>query len=411
MTAREFDVVVWGASGFTGELVAEYLANTYGVGGDLRWAIAGRNPDKLEQVRETHLPAAKRKQLPVIIADSNDPASLAAMVARTAVICTTVGPYAKYGTPLVAACAEAGTACCDLAGEVQWQAKVISSYQGTARATGARIVQPCGFDSIPFDLGVWFLQQQMLERHGVYARQVKGRVGRNRGGPSGGTIASMINLMEEAAHDPAVRRIVANPYALYPEGEAPGPAAPDQRGPVFDPDFGRWTAPFVMALVNTRVVRRTNALLEFPWGRDFRYDETMLMRSRLQATRNALGLGAFMGALALGPTRKLAQRFLPAPGEGPSRAQREAGFYELYFHGIHPTDRSKDLRVKVSGDMDPGYGSTAKMLGETAVSLAHDEPLVGGGFWTPAAALNRHLLHRLTENAGLGFELVDTGAP
>jgi short subunit dehydrogenase-like uncharacterized protein len=408
MSKREFDVIVWGASGFTGELVVEYLARAYGVGGELNWAIAGRNLDKLEQVRDNYLPQNQREHLPILIADSSDPASLARLVARTRVVCTTVGPYSKYGTPLVAACAEAGTDYCDLTGEVQWMARVIPDYQGMAEASGARIVQPCGFDSIPFDMGTWYLQQAMLERHGVPACQVKGRVGRNRGAASGGTIASIMNLMEEAKHDPSIRRLVANPYALYPPGIPAGQDGRDQSNARFDPDFNQWTSPFIMAVVNTRVVRRSNALLGFPWGKDFRYDEAVLNRSRLEAIRNAIASGVGMAALAIGPTRKLAQRFLPAPGEGPSRKQREAGYYELFFHGVHPSDRDKDMRVKVTGDMDPGYGSTAKMLGESAVCLAKDKLGVGGGFWTPASALGEQLHKRLVEKAGLTFEVIDT---
>lgn len=407
MAKREFDVVVWGASGFTGQLVVEYLAQTYGVAGELRWAIAGRNVQKLEAVRDACLPVAQRQLLPVLVADSNDAASLAALAARTQVVCTTVGPYAKFGTPLVAACAEAGTDYCDLAGEVQWMAKVIPAYQAEAEASGARIVPTCGFDSIPFDMGVWYLQQAMYQRHGVYARQVKGRVGGYRGAPSGGTVASMINAMEDARRDPSIRRTLSNPYALYPAGVAKGKDGPDQAGARLDPDFDQWTSPFIMAIVNTRVVRRSNAVMGFPWGEDFQYGEAVLEPSRLRATRNAIANGVGMAAMAMGPTRKLAQRFLPAPGEGPDRKQREAGYYELFFHGVHPTDRSKDLRVRVTGDMDPGYGSTSKMLGEAAVCLALDTPRGQGGFWTPSSALGESLLQRLTGKAGLTFEVIE----
>jgi short subunit dehydrogenase-like uncharacterized protein len=347
-----------------------------------------------------------RDDLALVVADSNDRESLAAMVARTAVVCSTVGPYARYGTPLVAACADAGTDYCDLTGEVQWMARVIPEYLEQARDTGARIVHTCGFDSIPSDLGTWFLQQQMLERHGVPASRVKTRVGRNRGTASGGTVASMINLMEEARRDPSVRKVVADPYALYPQGVAAGLDGPDQQGVRFDPDFHQWTAPFIMAVVNTRVVRRTNALLDFPWGMEFRYDEAVLCKSRFRARQLAVATGAGMAVMALGPTRKLVQRFLPAPGEGPTRKQREAGFYELFFYGVHPTSRDDDMLVKVTGDMDPGYGSTSKMLGESAVCLALDDLQVKGGFWTPASAMGSLLLDRLTARAGLSFEIV-----
>ncbi len=407
---REFDLIVWGATGFTGQLVVEYLVETYGVNGDLRWAIAGRNRSKLESVRESCLAAAQRDQLPILVADSADRDSLTDLVARTKVMCTTVGPYAKYGTPLVAACASAGTHYCDLTGEVQWMAKVIPQYQADAEASGARIVHTCGFDSVPFDMGCWYLQQVMFERHGVYARQVKARVGRNRGAASGGTIASILNMLEEARHDPSVRRTMGNPYALYPSGTPAGQDGPDQTGAKFDVDFQQWTSPFIMAAINTRVVRRSNALLGFPWGEDFRYDEATLNKSRYQATLASVAGGVGLVALALGPTRKLAQRFLPKPGEGPTREQREAGYYEVFFRGIDPADRSRETVIKVSGDLDPGYGSTSRMLGEAAVCLAKDELAVGGGFWTPASALGGQYQQRLTAMAGLTFEIVSSAA-
>ena len=407
MGKREFDLVVWGATGFTGQLVVEYLVDTYGVDGDLKWAIAGRNEDKLDAVRRASLPDALHDSLPIVLADSADEDTLAAMVARTSVVCTTVGPYAKYGTLLVAACVDAGTDYCDLTGEVQWMAQVIRQYQDAAQASGARIVHTCGFDSVPFDMGNWYLQQVMQERHGVHAQQVKGRVGRSKGAASGGTIASILNMMDEATRDPSIRKLVADPYVLYPAGLAPGQDGADQRGAVFDEDFQRWTSPFVMATINTRVVRRSNALLGFPWGEDFRYDEATLNQSGYEARRNSLAGGIGMVALALKPTRKLAQRFLPKPGEGPNREQREAGHYEVFFRGIDPNDRSRDTVVKVSGKLDPGYGSTSRMLGEAAVCLARDEIAVGGGFWTPAAALNGNYLERLQQNAGLSFEIVD----
>ncbi len=407
MDNRDLDVIVWGATGFTGQLVAEYLAQTYGVDGDLRWAIAGRNRDKLEAVRSACLPAARREELPILLADSDDADSLLTLARQTRVVCTTVGPYAKYGTPLVAACVEAGTHYCDLTGEVQWMARIIPQYQDAAEASGARIVHTCGFDSVPFDMGNWYLQQQMQEQHGVYAQRVKARVGRNRGAASGGTIASVLNMMEEAGRDPSIRRQVANPYSLNPAGAPTGQDGADQAGAVYDEDFGRWTSPFIMAAVNTRVVRRSNALLDFPWGEAFRYDEATLEPSRYKAVRNSIAAAVGMVTLALGPSRKLLQRFLPKPGEGPSREQREAGYYEVFFLGRNSQDDSMNTLVKVSGDMDPGYGSTSKMLGEAAVCLARDKLSAGGGFWTPASALGAPYLQRLIASAGLGFECVD----
>jgi len=305
----------------------------------------------------------------------------------------------------VAACASSGTHYCDLTGEVQWMARVIPEYQAAAEASGARLVHTCGFDSIPSDMGTWFLQQRMLERHGVPAHYVKARVGRNKGSASGGTIASMLEVLDEAKRDRSVRKLLTNPYALCPPGTT-GLDGPDQASARYDSDFERWTCPFIMAAINGRVVRRTHCLLGKPWGEDFQYDESQLCSSRAQALRNTLAMGAAMAGLATGPGRKLLQRFLPKPGEGPSREQREAGHYELFFHGVHPQERALDLRVRVAGQLDPGYGSTSRMLAEAAVCLAQDPLEIGGGFWTPVSGLGDHLLTRLRENAGLTFEEV-----
>lgn len=402
---REFDLIIWGATGFTGSLVAEYMAQTYGTAGPLRWALGGRSEEKLRSLQTTLQTRYPGEPLPLVVADSDDPASLQDMVQRTAVVCTTVGPYTRYGTPLVAACATSGTHYCDLTGEVQWMARVIPEYQAAAEASGARLVHTCGFDSIPSDMGTWFLQQCMLERHGVPAHYVKARIGRNKGSASGGTIASMLEVLDEARRDRAVRKLLSNPYALCPPGTT-GLDGPDQASARYDSDFERWTCPFVMAAINGRVVRRSHCLLGKPWGEDFQYDESQLCDSRAQALRNTLVMGAAMAGLATGPGRKLFAHFLPKPGEGPSREQREAGYYELFFHGAHPADRALDLRVRVAGQLDPGYGSTSRMLAEAAVCLARDPLTVGGGFWTPASGLGDHLLARLVENAGLSFEEV-----
>jgi short subunit dehydrogenase-like uncharacterized protein len=284
---------------------------------------------------------------------------------------------------------------------------MIEAHQSTAESSGARIVHCCGFDSIPSDLGTWFVQQQMQELHGVQARRVRGRVGKTRGSASGGTIASMMVVVEEAARDRTLRRRLRDKYLLYPAGEERGPTARDQAGAVYDPRFERWTAPFVMSLINERVVRRSNALLGFPWGRDFDYDESMLCSSRAQALSVSLAMGAGMLTVGTGPGRRLAQRFLPEPGEGPDREAREKGFFELFFHAEHPDDPEKDLRARVYGDRDPGYGATSRMLGEAALCLAADEPDVDGGIWTPASALAPALIPRLEAHAGISFSLVD----
>ncbi|MCB1693152.1 MAG: saccharopine dehydrogenase NADP-binding domain-containing protein [Pseudomonadales bacterium] len=403
---REFDVIVWGATGFTGRLVVEYLAGAYG-DQDLRWAIAGRNAAKLEAVRsETSLGAS----LPIIVADSDDAGSLDAMVQRARVICTTVGPYAQYGSALVAACARHGTHYCDLTGEVQWMRKMIDTYQAAAEESGAIIVHTCGFDCIPSDIGTWFVQSEMHRRHGVYASQVKFRVGKTRGGMSGGTVASMINMMEEADRDPSIRDLLQDPYALNPLNMPRGPDGPDQAGAVYDADFRQWTAPFVMSAINTRVVRRSNALMGYRYGKDFRYDESILVGDGPMAyvSANLVAGMTVVGALAaaFSPARGLIKRLAPAPGEGPDRDTIENGYYTIEFLGVHPEQRSKNLRARVTGDKDPGYGSTSKMLAESAVCLALDELPVSGGIWTPASAMGDALTKRLTDRAGLTFEVL-----
>ena len=269
MSERELDVIVYGATGFTGQLVAEYLLREYGVDRDLRWAIAGRSNDKLEQVRTALGEAAAA--LPIIVADSNDEEALASMVSRTRVVLTTVGPYALYGSKLVNACVKEGTDYCDLAGEVQWIRKMIDTHQDGARESGARIVHCCGFDSIPMDMGVWFLQYEAKRRFGAYCERIALFVKATKGGPSGGTLASIANLIEEAREDREIAKILTHPYSLNPEGEREGPDDYDQNKVLFDEDAGCWTAPFVMAGVNTKVVRRSNALADYPSGRDCRY--------------------------------------------------------------------------------------------------------------------------------------------
>jgi short subunit dehydrogenase-like uncharacterized protein len=404
---RELDVVVWGATGFTGRLVAEYLLGRYGAEGELRWALGGRSRSKLEAVQRGLGEAAA--DLPLLVGDGDDEAFLGELAQRTAVVCTTVGPYARYGSKLVAACAGHGAHYCDLTGEVQWVRRMLEAHQKQAGASGARIVPSCGFDSIPSDLGVFFVQREMRARHGVACARVKFRVAGFAGGMSGGTVASLLNVLAEAGSDPAVRRILADPYALNPEGERHGPDGADRMTPAYDPDFEAWTGPFVMAAINHKVVRRTNALLGYAYGRDFRYDEATLTGSGpLGAARAAAlsaGLAGATAAGVIGPLRQVLGRFLPAPGEGPSPEAREAGYFDIRLFGQHPDDPAKNLFARVTGDRDPGYGSTAKMLGEAAVCLAKDDLSVGGGFWTPAAALGEPLLARLQANAGLTFRI------
>ncbi|MEH6558439.1 MAG: saccharopine dehydrogenase NADP-binding domain-containing protein [Oceanicoccus sp.] len=402
---REFEIILWGASGFTGRLVADYLYANYGKEGNLKWALAGRNQSKLEAIVEEI--AGAKDALPIVIADSDDLAAMKAMAERAKVICTTVGPYALYGTKLVAACVEKGTHYCDLTGELQWMNRVIRQYQTEAEQSGARIVHTCGFDCIPSDMGVYYLQQQMKQAHGVAATHIKLRTKAFSGGFSGGTVYSMMNMMEEVDSDPEIATILADPYALNPAGSHRGEDENDQTTAIYDKDFKSWTSPFAMAAINTRVVRRSNALMNQAYGEDFRYDEATLSDSSIKAHAAALAGNMVMGSMAIKPLRKLAAGVLPAPGEGPSKTARENGFYEVWLHGCHPDDRGKDMRAIVKGDMDPGYGSTSKMLAECAVCLARDDLDVAGGFWTPASAMGDHLLARLQQHSGLSFSLAD----
>jgi short subunit dehydrogenase-like uncharacterized protein len=330
----------------------------------------------------------------------------------TRVVISTVGPYALYGSPLVEACAETGTDYCDLTGEVQWIRRMIDAHEVAARKSGARIVHCCGFDSIPSDLGVWFLQQQARERFGRPCTEVKMRVKGARGGFSGGTVASLLNAVKEASADPALRRELANPYSICPEGYAPKVRQPNVKAAQYDADFGAWVAPFVMGAVNSRVVQRSNALLKQAYGADFRYDEAMLagkgFRGHATATAITAGLAGFMVASALPPTRWALERFvLPGPGEGPSAEQQRHGFFDFRFLG--KTTDGRTLRVKVTGDRDPGYGSTAKMLGQAGACLALDLADSGhkGGFWTPATMFGARLVDRLVAHAGLTFEVME----
>jgi short subunit dehydrogenase-like uncharacterized protein len=412
MSEREYDIVLMGATGFTGRLVAEHLVRRHGVGGQLKWALAGRSREKLEKIRiELGEPAAG---LPLIVADSHDRDSLDEMVRRTRVVCTTVGPYALHGSDLVGACAANGTDYCDLSGEVPWMRRMLDEHAEAAESSGARIVHCCGFDSIPSDMGVWFLQKQAAERFGKPLERVRMRVKAAKGGLSGGTYASMLNIVAEARRDKEVARVLKNPYALCPSESRKGERQPYVSSAEFDRVFGVWTAPFVMAAINTRVVLKANALSGFAYGENFRYDEAVMtgrgFSGRMKATTVSLGMGAFALGAAFGPTRSLLEKMvLPKPGEGPTAEQRESGFFKIAIDGRNDGEDAS-LRVSVSGDRDPGYGSTSKMLGETALALARDLSAddCPGGMWTPSTALGDKLLARLQEHAGLTFEVVES---
>ncbi|MGB5324394.1 MAG: saccharopine dehydrogenase NADP-binding domain-containing protein [Pseudomonadales bacterium] len=402
---REYDVVIWGASGFTGRLVAEYYLAQYGVGRELRWAMAGRNEAKLKEV-QVEIGA---QAVPLILADSHDRTSLDAMVARTRTVLTTVGPYTQYGDELVAACVEGGAHYCDLSGEPNWMRRTIDRHHDAARQNGVRIVHCCGFDSIPSDMGVYYLQQQAMQRKGEYCNQIKYRLLGMSGGFSGGTLASLEGTMAEAKRDAEVRRMLTHPYGLNPRDAMEGPDGRDQRTVIYDKDAQSWTSPFIMGLINTRVVRRSNALADFHYGKEFRYDESVLtgdgMAGKLKGMASALSLGVLMLDPAESFLRRTVDRFLPDPGEGPSREKREAGFFAVRFIGLFGD--GEKIEAKVKGDRDPGYGSTSKMLGESAVCLAKDGDTLPDqyGVLTPSIAMGDALLARLQQNAGLSFQL------
>lgn len=384
---REFDIIVYGATGFTGRLVAEYLAAHYAGRKDApKWAMAGRSADKLAEVRDL---IGAPKDTPLVVADASDPASLDTMAARTEVILTTVGPYQLYGNELVAACVKAGTAYADLCGEPGWMREMIDEHEAAAKASGARITFSCGFDSIPFDLGVHFLQAEAVKRHGKPAPRVKGRVRKMAGGASGGTIASLTETLKAIAKKPSLALLLKSSFALTPGFE--GPSQPTGLIPEYDSATGTWTAPFVMAPINTKNVHRTNFLLGHKWGADLVYDEMVM---------TTIGDAGKAMAEAIAKANPFGESKLK-PGEGPSKDERENGFYDVLFVGEYPDGTS--VRASVQGDRDPGYGSTSKMLAETGIALLANKG--DGGVWTPGALLGDALIARLTEHAGLTFQI------
>ena len=387
MATRDFDIIIYGATGFTGRLVAEYLVQHYGDRADApKWAMAGRSADKLAEIRDL---IGAPKDTALIVADASDPASLDAMAARAKVILTTVGPYQLYGAPLVAACVRAGTAYADLCGEPGWMREMIDAHQDAAKASGARITFSCGFDSIPFDLGVHFLQAEAIKRHGKPAPRVKGRVRKMSGGASGGTIASLTETLKAIAKKPSLALLLKSSFALTPGFE--GPSQPTGLVPEYDPATGAWTAPFVMAPINTKNVHRTNFLLRHAWGEDLVYDEMLV---------TTIGDAGKAMAEAIAKANPFGESKLQ-PGEGPSKEEREKGFYDVLFVGEYPDGTT--VRASVKGDRDPGYGSTSKMLAETGIALLANKG--EGGVWTPGALLGDALIARLTEHAGLTFQI------
>jgi short subunit dehydrogenase-like uncharacterized protein len=389
-SSSKFDIVVYGATGFTGQLVAEYLAANYVGNGAPKWAMAGRSLDKLAAVRDA---IGAPADTALIAAEGSDPASLKAMVDQTNSVLSTVGPYQLYGSDLVAIAAATGTDYLDLCGEPVWMRQMIDAHEATAKSSGARIVFSCGFDSLPFELGVFFCEEHAKKLFGAPVARVKGRVRAMKGTFSGGTAASTKASFAAAARDLSLVAMLRDPFVLTPGFQ--GPKQPPGNKPVVDDDLQSWTAPFVMSTINTRNVHRSNMLLGFPYGKDFVYDEMMLTGPGEQGEAKARQVVAAVNAEKLGPGG-------PKPGEGPSKEERESGMFDLLFVGLAPDGRQ--VRVAVRGDLDPGYGSTSKMIVECGLGL-REAPDVKGGFWTPGAAMGHRLMKRLVDRAGLTFEV------
>ena len=398
---RKYDLVVWGATSFTGKLVTEYLFNKYG-SSKIKWAIAGRNLDKLEKVRSL----VADDNLPMIIADSFDEESLSKFVKKTRVVCSTVGPYSLYGTKLVKLCVENNTNYCDITGEAHWIRTLIDDYHEEAKSKKIKIVNSCGFDSIPSDMGVYFIQNEIKKTYKNYANSIKMRVAGVRGGISGGTYGSINNLLKEAYSNKKIFRVLNNPYGLNPKNKMEGMDKKDLRKIIFDKESNSWIYPFIMAGINTKIVRRSHALTNFQYGKDFRYEEAMMSGKGISGLLKAI-LAVFpLAMIGLNPNsllKKIVNSYMPKPGEGPGPEKRKNGFYNLRFYVT--IDERRKAFAKVVGDNDPGYGSTSKMLAESALCLAFDKLPENYGVVTPSIAMGKQLLERLKNNAGLDFKI------
>ncbi|WP_133471102.1 saccharopine dehydrogenase family protein [Paraglaciecola marina] len=386
-TNKEFDIIIYGATGFTGRLVAEYLVKQYSGDSSLKWAMAGRSAAKLTQVRdEINAP----KNTPLVIADAQDSSSIQAMLNRTKLILTTVGPYQVYGSDLVAMCAKSGVDYVDLCGEPVWMSEMIPAHEKTAQLSGARIVFSCGFDSIPSDMGVYHLQNLAKQQFGKVMPKIRCRVRKMKGTFSGGTAASFKETLIAAKKDPVKMKALLNPFSLTPDYT--GAEQPFGNKPFYEEDLGSWVTPFVMAVINTRNVQRSNFLLNNAYGEDFVYDEMFMTGpgEKGEAIANAMA-----------DDKSMSGDDGPKPGEGPSKEERESGFYDLLYIGSDA--QGNEIKLSVKGDRDPGYGSTSKMIAETAICLVKDASNTKGGIWTTAPAMGDKLIQRLQQKAGLTF--------
>ena len=387
MSDKSFDVVIYGATGFTGKLVVEYMQEKYGNDEGISWAIAGRSEEKLNSVREE---LKVGSNVPQLLVDSNDTDSIASMVQQTKCVLTTVGPYQLYGANILQQCVVHGVDYVDLCGEPGWMHEMINEHAEQAKETGARIVFSCGFDSIPFDLGVYFLQKDVIAQHGQPASNVRGRVKEMNGEFSGGTAASLGATMASLKEKPELFEVLVNPFAL--SNGFTGPEQAQDSKPIYDDKLETWVAPFFMAPINTKNVHRSNALMDHLYGEDFCYNEMWIQGPGEEGKAAAEFVGS-MNPLA----------DAPAPGEGPSKESRENGNYDVLF--CADLNDGSSLHASVSGDMDPGYGSTSKMIAESALCLVNDCAELGGGIYTPAPAMGEKLITRLQANAGLTFKI------
>ncbi|MFZ2843891.1 saccharopine dehydrogenase family protein [Psychrobacter sp.] len=407
---RDYAVVLYGATSFVGQITAHYLAEflANNKNGAVTWAIAGRDKEKLNELQSN-----LASKVDIIIANSDDAASLDVMTKQTQVIISTVGPYLKYGEPLIKSCVDNGTDYVDLTGEAIFIKDMMDKYQEAAKQSGARIVNSCGFDSIPSDLGVYFTQKQAKANFDSACDVIHMRVKAAKGGLSGGTIASMATIFEEVGQDKSRRKQVANPYLLNDDKDTPKVRQNNVSKPEYDSEHKRWLAPFVMASINTRIVHRSNQLLGYEYGRDFKYDEAMWMKDGIKGKLSSYAMSAallgFATAMIIKPSRELlSKHVLPKSGSGPSKEDQENGYFDIRLFG--QTAKKDSIATKVTGDKDPGYGSTSRMLSQAALCLSQDisKEEVGGGFWTPASAMGDKLLTRLEEHAGLSFEVVNS---
>ena len=383
---KKYDFIVFGATGFTGKLVVEYLVERYLGNPEIKWALAGRNLEKLKSV-------AKSKNVPddicLFTADSNDKTSVENLVSKTRCILTVVGPYQLYGNNIIESCAKSGTDYVDLCGEPGWMHEKINELSDISKESGSRIVFSCGFDSIPFDLGVLFVQNEIIKRFNKPAPNVRGRVRAMNGEFSGGTAASLGATMSALKEKPELFAVLANPFAL--SNGFIGPDQPADNKPIYDEKLNSWVAPFFMAPINTKNIHRSNALMDHIYGEDFCYNEMWIQ-----------GTGDKGKAAADFISKSNPLNNAPQPGEGPSRESRENGNYDLLFCGDID---DKSIHVSVTGDMDPGYGSTSKMITESAVCLVKECDDLKGGIYTSASSMGTKLIKRLVDNAGLTFEL------